>query len=162
MKISIIAAIGRNNVIGSENKLPWKMRADMKRFVSLTKGKTVVMGRKTFESIGRPLKDRTNIILTRNPDFSADGCTVANSLEEVFELTEGQDEIMIIGGASVYKQFLPRADKMHLTIIDFNFEGDAFFPDFDTDQWTETQKESHKKDTENPYDYAFVTLERNS
>ncbi|MBI4162673.1 MAG: dihydrofolate reductase [Candidatus Aenigmarchaeota archaeon] len=169
MSISIIAAIGKNNVIGFENKLPWKMKADMKRFVEKTKGKTVVMGRKTFESIGKPLKYRTNIILTRNADFEAelrgrfaslDRCTVANSIEEVFEITEGQDEIIIIGGASLYKQFLPRAQRMYLTIIDYNFDGDTFFPEFDTDQWIEKEKEAYKKDSDNPYDYTFVTLER--
>ncbi len=160
MIISIIAAIGKNNVIGSEGKLPWRMKADMKRFVSLTKGKTVVMGRKTYESIGKPLKDRTNIILTRNSEFTADGCTVVNSVDEVFEVVGDRSEIMVIGGASIYKQFLHRANKMYLTIIDHNFDGDVFFPDFDTDQWNEIEREAHNKDSENPYDYAFVTLER--
>src|SRR3989344_1445138 len=157
--ITIIAAIGRNNVIGSEGRLPWKMKADMKRFKEKTKGKTVVMGRKTYESIGKPLKDRANIILTRNSEFEADGCTVANSVDEVFEIVNENEEIMVIGGASVYKQFLPRANKMYLTVIDHIFDGDTFFPDI-SDEWIETEREFHSKDSENPYDYAFVTLEK--
>lgn len=160
MIISIIAAIGKNNVIGSEGRLPWRIRGDMKRFVSLTKGKTVVMGRRTYESIGKPLKDRTNIILTRNTDFKAEGCTVVNSVEEVFEIIDDKHEIIIIGGASIYKQFLPKAQKMYLTIINHNFEGDVFFPYFDKNEWLEKSVEEHKKDSDNPYDYTFITLER--
>ena len=160
MNISIIAAIGSNHVIGSEGKLLWHMPADMKRFKELTTGKTVIMGRRTYESIGRPLPQRTNIILTRSKNFFADGCIVVNSLDESMELAENEDNIFVIGGASVYEQFLPHANKMYLTLIEHAFDGDTLFPNFDMLEWRETQREQHKKDDKNPYNYTFVTMER--
>lgn len=157
--ISIIAAIGRNNVIGKDNSLPWRMPADMKHFVALTAGKTVIMGRKTFESIGKPLKERKNIILSR-AEYHAAGCVVVSSIEDAIK--ESSNEAVVIGGASVYRQFLPRAQKMYLTLIDNDFEGDAYFPSFSKEEWGITEYDEHKADAENPHDYAFITMERKS
>lgn len=166
MIISMIVAIGKNNVIGVKNKLPWQMPADMKRFVKVTTGKPVIMGRKTYESIGRPLPHRTNIILTRS-DYHADGCIITHSVEEaveeakkIIEKTNNEKEIMIIGGASIYEQFLPLAKRMYITYIDAEVGGDVFFPDFDKTEWKQTFREEHQKDGKNLYDYTFVTLER--
>lgn len=161
--ISLIAAMDRNRVIGKDNTLPWKLPADMKHFFDLTRGKPVIMGRKTFESVGKPLKDRNKIILTRNQDFIVDSCVVVHSVEEAIKAAEESaegEEIMIAGGASVYEEFLPKAQRMYLTFIDELFDGDAFFPFFDPMEWEEVSRELHKKDEENPYDYAFVMLER--
>jgi len=159
MTISIIAAMGKNRVIGVDNKLPWKMKADMKRFVALTKSKPVIMGRRTFESIGKPLENRKNIVLTRS-NIQADGCTIVSSVQQAMEEADGTDEIMVIGGESVYREFLPLADKIYITLIGGNFDGDAFFPEYDENEWLETQREEHKADDNNPYGYAFITLER--
>ncbi len=160
MTISIIAAIGKNLVIGRNNKLPWSLPADMKRFKDLTLGKPVVMGQKTFESIGKPLSARTNIVLSHDKNFQASGCIVALSIEEALSYLKGFDEIMIIGGSSVYEQFLPLAEKMYLTLIDEEFEGDAYFPRLDWNEWIETERISYKADEKNPYSYSFVNLKR--
>ncbi len=159
MIISIVAALGKNNVIGSDNKLPWKLPADMQRFVAITTGKPVIMGRRTFESIGKPLKNRANIILT-NSDFRADGCIVVHSVENALDAAKEHEEVVIIGGASIYEQFIPLADRMYLTFIDYEFEGDKYFPDFDNSEWIETEHENHKADENNAHDYSFVKLER--
>lgn len=166
MIISIIAAVGRNNCIGQNNALPWNLPADLQHFRNLTKGKPIIMGSRTFESIGRPLPQRDNIVLTRDPNYSPEGCKVAHSLEEALRLArEGEMgkkscEVMICGGASVYKQFLPLAQRMYLTFIDSEFEGDAYFPDFNKTDWKETQREAHQADEQNPYNYSFVTFNR--
>ena len=157
-EISIIVAVGKNNVIGSDGKLPWHMPADLKRFKELTTGKPVIMGRKTYESIGKPLPNRTNIILTRSADYEAGGCIVVNSLDEALEATEGEKEAMIIGGASIYAQFLPKARRIYMTQIDALIEGDVYFPA--VSGWREVNIEHHKKDDKNPHDYTFVIFER--
>lgn len=154
----MIAVMGKNRVIGVDNKLPWKMQADMKRFVLLTKNKPVIMGRRTYESIGTPLKNRKNIVLTRS-GFNADGCFAAPSVESALEIAGGAEEVMVIGGASIYRQFLPLAKRMYITVIDENFDGDAFFPEFGG-EWVEIEREEHKADENNPFNYAFTTLER--
>jgi len=156
MIISLIAAMGRNGVIGNENSLIWKIPNDMKRFKAMTTGKTVVMGRKTFESIGRPLPNRTNIILTRDKTYKAEGCIVVHSVDEAIKKSNS-DEVMIIGGAQIYKVFLLKADRLYLTLIDAEFEGDAYFPEYKKDEWKETFREEHKEE----YDYSFVNFERN-
>lgn len=155
MIISLIAAMGRNHVIGKDNSLPWKLPGDMKRFKELTVGKPVIMGRKTFESIGRPLPNRTNIILTRDRNYKAAGCVVAHSLNEALEAAKGK-EIMVAGGEQIFREFLPKADKMYLTFIDKDFEGDAYFPKYNENEWKEIRKEGHSND----YSYTFVDLER--
>ena len=157
MIISLIAAMGKNRVIGHDNSIPWKLPADMKRFKDLTTGKPVIMGRKTFESIGRPLPNRTNIIITSDKNYKADGCIVVHSVDEALKVAKG-DEIMIIGGAQIYKQFLPIANRMYLTFIDKNFEGDAYFPEYDKHEWKEISREEHVD--ENSFKYAFVNFER--
>ncbi|MBI1936099.1 dihydrofolate reductase [Candidatus Woesearchaeota archaeon] len=156
MTISLIAAMDRNRVIGNENKLLWKIPNDMKRFRQLTAGKTVIMGRKTFESIGRPLPNRTNIIITRDKNYKADGCIVVYSVGEALKKSDSE-EIMVIGGAQIYVQLLPTANKMYLTFIDAEFEGDAYFPEFDKKEWKETFREEHEEE----YKYVFVNFERN-
>ncbi|MEK6892203.1 MAG: dihydrofolate reductase [Nanoarchaeota archaeon] len=157
MIISLIAAIGKNNVIGADNKLLWKLSADLKRFKAITSGKPVVMGRKTFESIGKPLPNRTNIIITRDKNYKADGCAVVHSAEEALKVSRGSKEIMIIGGEQIFREFLPKARRMYLTIIDKKFDGDAYFPEYSKDEWKEVSREEHEDDG---LKYAFVDLER--
>lgn len=156
MIISLIAAMGRNRVIGKDNSLPWKLPADMKRFRELTLGKPVVMGRKTFESIGKPLPNRKNIILTRDKNYRADGCIVVHSAKGALKAAEGAQEAMIIGGEQIFREFLPKASRMCLTFIGKDFEGDAYFPEYSKNEWKEVKREEH----ENDYEYAFVDLER--
>ncbi len=153
MIISIIVAMGNNRVIGKNNKLPWDLPADMDHFKKLTLGKPVIMGQRTFESIGKALPGRTNIILSQDKNFKAEDCIVAYSIEEALEKGKSFPEVMICGGVSVYKQFLPLADRMYLTLIKDDFEGDAFFPEFDWQDWQEVEREDRDK-------YSFVTLER--
>ena len=160
MIISIIAAMGKNNVIGNKNSLPWKLPADMKHFKELTLGKPVIMGRKTFESIGKPLPKRINIIITRDEDYKAEGCVVAHSLDEALKAAGNAEEVMVIGGAQIYKEFLPKADKMHLTLIDADFEGDAYFPEYNIEEWEEVSYEEHERDKDNQYNYTFIVLKK--
>jgi len=155
MTISLIAAMSRNHVIGKNNSLPWNLPADMKRFRELTLNKPVVMGRKTFESIGRPLPKRQNLILTKDRNFRAEGCIAVHSVKEAIEAAE--KEIMIIGGSQIYELFLPFADKMYLTIIEKDFEGDAYFPEFDSREWKETSRTSQE---DNGLSFSFVDFER--
>ena len=160
MTISFVVAMGRNKVIGRNNSLPWNMPADMKHFKKLTLGKPIIMGRKTYETIGKPLPNRKNIIITRDQDYKAEGCIVAHSIEESLQSAENAEEVMVIGGAQIYKEFLPKANRIYLTIIDHDFEGDTHFPEYNEEEWQEIEREEHKADEENKYDYVFVTLER--
>ena len=157
MIISLIAAIGKNRVIGKNNKLPWKLSADLKRFREITSGKTVIMGRKTFESIGKLLPNRLNIIITRDKNYKIDGCVVVHSAEEALKAADSYKEVMIIGGEQIFKEFLPRASRMYLTLIDGNFEGDAYFPEYNKNEWKEVFREEHK---DNSLKYSFVNLEK--
>ena len=153
--------MARNRVIGKNNTLPWRMPADLQHFKAITMGKPVVMGRKTYESIGRPLPGRTNIIISRNIDYHADGCTTLPSLDEAITLLENtHDELMIIGGGSFYEQTLPYAERLYLTLLDADIAGDAYFPDFNINEWQETASEAHNADDKNDYDYRFVTLDK--
>ena len=160
MRISLIAALARNRVIGRDNQLPWRLSADLKHFKSLTMGKSIVMGRKTWESIGKPLPGRTNIVVTRDSDFSAEGCSVVYSIEEALVAAEGGEEVMIMGGANLYAQLLPRADRLYLTEVQADVSGDAWFPEIVEAQWQELDRESHHADENNEFDYDFVVLER--
>ncbi|MDD5146159.1 MAG: type 3 dihydrofolate reductase [Candidatus Pacebacteria bacterium] len=160
MIISIIAAVADNMVIGKNNALPWHLPADFEYFKKVSLGKPIIMGARTFESIGKALPGRTNIVLSNNPSYRADGCLVASDLEAALKLAEPADEVMIGGGASVYKQFLPLADKMYLTFVHHNFEGDTFFPEFDNNHWQEIFREDRKADEKNSYAYSFVVFER--
>jgi dihydrofolate reductase len=141
VRISIIAAAARNNVIGRDNQLPWQLPEDLRYFKQVTLGKPVVMGRKTFESIGRPLPGRLNIVISRQPDWRAEGVLVASGLEAALQLAEREapetvDELMVIGGAEIYKQALPLASRIYLTRVHEDFEGDALFPAIDEQSWT--------------------------
>lgn len=168
MTISIISAVANNNVIGNKNKLPWHLPADFKWFKEKTLNKIIIVGLNTFKSIcENPLPNRKHIILHCDPNYHVpEDCFLATSIEESLRIAKtlsretGVDEIMICGGASVYKQFLPMTDRMYLTYIQHGFEGDAFFPDFDKNEWREINKEDHYPDDKNPYAYSFAVLER--
>ena len=161
MIISLIAAMDQNRLIGKGNCLPWRLPADMRHFRKLTLGKPVVMGRRTFESIGKPLAKRTNIVLTRDPHFSVGGCIVARSVDEALREADGCEEVMIIGGYSVYKQFLDCAERFYLTQIHECFEGDVYFPAFELSDWCEVKRTGHEPDSDNPHSYDFVFLHKN-
>ncbi|MEK0338041.1 MAG: dihydrofolate reductase, partial [Nitrosopumilus sp.] len=121
-----------------------------------------IMGRKTFESIGKPLPDRTNIIITRDQNYKAEGCVVVRSTDEALKAAENNEEVMIIGGSQIYKEFLPKANKMYLTMIDNDFEGDTYFPEYKVEEWEEISYEDHERDKDNPYNYTFLVLRRKS
>ena len=158
--ISIIAAVDKNFLIGRENELPWHLPADLKYFKNITMGKPILMGRKTFESIGKPLPGRRNIVISRQSDFMAQGCEVVSTLDEAIALVANVEEIMIVGGATLFQQFLPRADRLYLTQIDASFEGEIYFPTVNFNDWVLLKKEEHLKDEKNQYDYRFLVLER--
>ena len=166
MIISMISALAENRVIGNKNSLPWYLPADFKYFKEKTIGKTIILGFNTFKSIGeKPLPNRKHIILSKDPIESLpNDCYLAKSIEESLEIAKKisteDSEIMICGGASVYKQFLPLANKLYLTYIHQNFEGDTFFPEFSMNDWQEISREDHQPDSKNKYSYSFVTLER--
>ena len=163
-KISLIVAMANDRVIGKDNQMPWHLPADLKHFKSVTMGKPVIMGRKTHESIGMVLPGRTNIIISRNPDYRSNfhnqHCQVVTSIEEAFNAVKDADEVMIIGGANIYQQLLDKADTLYLTFIDLEADGDARFPDWSKGNWQEIAREKHLADEKNPYNYQFVTLER--
>ena len=159
MSLSLIVAMAKNRVIGRDNALPWRLSADLKHFRRLTMGKPIVMGRKTFDSIGRPLDGRENVVITRNPDFHPPGVTVAGSVDEALAKATG-GEVMVIGGATVFEQTLDRADRIYLTRIDEYFEGDTYFPVLNGDEWRETERTDVEPGADATFGYSFVTLER--
>ena len=165
MIISIISAMANKRVIGINNTLPWKLPSDMKWFRQHTLGKPIVMGRKTFESFGgRTLPERPNIIITRDTNYQVDGAFVAHSIEDALRLaadvSNESDEVMIIGGASFYEQMLPKVDRLYLTFVDAELDGDAWFPDYDESEWQETERVEVSADEKNPYDHCFVIFDR--
>ncbi len=160
MAIALIAAMGRNRVIGLAGALPWRLPADLRHFRLLTVGKPVLMGRKTFESIGKPLPDRTNIIVTRRFGFRAEGCAVFSDLESAFDAFRAAPELMVIGGASIYGQALSRATRIYLTVIDADFEGDTYFPEYDAASWITSKQSNHRADDRNAFDFSFRVLDR--
>lgn len=160
MRIALIAALANNRVIGRENRLPWRLSADLRHFKSLTMGKPVIMGRNTYESIGKPLPGRSNIVLTRDAQYRAPGCRVVHSLEQALEAAAGHAEVMVIGGAELYRQTIDAAQRLYLTRVKADVQGDAVFPEIDPRQWRELQRESHRGDDNNEYDYDFLILER--
>jgi dihydrofolate reductase len=157
MSLSIIAAIAANNVIGKNNKLPWHIPEEQKHFYKTIAGKPIVMGRKTFESIGKPIENSPNIILSHNPALHLAGCKVVNSVEAILNLYPDDVEIMVIGGESIYRQFLPFVNKMYLTFIDHPFDGDTYFPEWQANEWKIIDECKVQSD---PYSYRFVTLQR--
>ena len=158
--ISIIVAASANNVIGSQGDLPWRLSDDLKRFKAMTMGKPIVMGRKTWESIGRPLPGRQNIVITRQADFQADGCDVVSSPRAALAAAGGADEIMVIGGSQVYALFLPDAERLYLTRVHAKIEGDAYFPEIRESEWRLVSDEDHAADDRNAFDFSFRTYER--
>lgn len=158
--ISFIVAKGKNGVIGNGGKLPWHFPEDLKFFKQTTMGLPVIMGRKTWESIGRPLPGRRNIVITRNKDYLAKGAEVVNTLEEAIKLFGPNDTVMIIGGASVYREALPLADTAWITEIDGEFEGDTFFDDLNPEEWHIVWKEEHEQGTDRPWNFRFVRYDR--
>ncbi len=160
MRLSIIVAMDDNQLIGKNNALPWHLPADLAYFKKTTTGKTVLMGRKTHESIGFPLPNRRNIIVSRNPNFQADGCEVVPSINDALSLAKNDDEVMIMGGASFYQQILPSVNRLYITQIEGKYDGDAYFPEFDHNDFAETFKESHAPDEKNKHTYHFTILDR--
>jgi dihydrofolate reductase len=161
MTLSLIAGIGSNNELGRDNKLLWNLPADMKHFRDTTSGHPVIMGRKTFESIGRSLPNRRNIIITGDPSYTRDGIEVVHSLDEAIALfKDTDDEVFVIGGAEIYKLAISIADKLYITHIAKAFEADTFFPNIDSSQWEETSRETHEPDEKNNYAYALTTYGR--
>ena len=164
MKISLIVAVAENNTIGHNNQLIWHLPNDLKQFRRLTTGHCIIMGRKTFESIGKPLPNRTSIIISRNPDFQVEGCITVDSLEKALskagEIENTNGEAFIIGGAEIYRLSLPLADKIYLTEVHSSFEGDALFPTIDKNVWQETKRENFETDEKHLYKYSFVELEK--
>ena len=161
MLISMIAAMDKNRLIGNGPNIPWQMPVDRRHFRDMTVGKPVVMGRKTFETLKRPLGKRHNIILTRNTAYKAPkGCSVAHSVTDVLELCKEAEELMICGGAPIYAAFLPHANRLYLTQIHATFEGDVYFPEFDITAWEEVKRVDGEPDERNPYPYSFLFLKR--
>lgn len=162
MLVSAIVAAARNRVIGKNNQIPWYLSSDLKYFKRTTLNHHVIMGRKSFLSIGRPLPKRTNIIITRNPYFAASGCLVSPSVEEALgiALDNGETEAFIIGGGQIYELSMPLLDRIYLTEVDAEPEGDVFFPDFDKTQWNQLSSEAHPADEKNDHAYTFKVYER--
>ena len=161
MQIALIVAMSSNGVIGVDNRMPWHLSADLKRFRRNTWGKPILMGRRTHESIGKPLPGRQNIVLTTNPDYRAEGCRVVHSPGEALALASDAPEIMVIGGAALYETFLPQTQRLYLTLIHQEFPGDTCFPEIDWAEWQETQRETVTGD-ESGLDYSFIDYERRS
>lgn len=157
--LTLIVARARNGVIGRDNTLPWRLPEDLAHFKRTTMGAPVIMGRKTWESIGRPLPGRRNIVVSRNTELRLDGAEIASSLEDALRLCVGVEQVFLIGGAQLYAEALPSADRLIVTEIDADIEGDAHFPEIDPQRWIATERERHHSES-NGFDYAFVTYER--
>lgn len=161
MRVAFVVAYARGRVIGRDNALPWKgMRDDMRRLRALTMGKPLIMGRRTYESIGRPLEGRTSIVVTRDPSFAPPGVLVARSPEEALALAGGVEEVIVFGGAEIFRQLLPRADRLYITEVDADLEGDRTFPEIDPREWREVERSEHEAGERNTYPYRFVILDR--
>lgn len=159
-KLTIIAAIANNYALGKDNQLIWHLSADLKRFKKLTTGHHIIMGRKTFESIGKALPNRTTIIITRNIAYKQKDCLIANSLSEALLLVKNDDSPYIIGGAQIYKQAIEIVDRLDITFVHHDFEADVFFPKIDLNIWKEISKETFEISEQNKFRYSFVTFER--
>jgi dihydrofolate reductase len=159
-QLSLIVAMDENRLIGSANQLPWHLPADLAFFKRTTMGKPIIMGRKTYESIGRPLPGRRNIVITRDPHFSAEGCEIVNAIDQALTSCSDHDELMLIGGASLYQQTMEQASCMYITRIYHRFNGDTWFPEFDSAQWTIAEQQDFDVDEKNPFAYSFVKYVR--
>lgn len=160
MIVSLIVAMSENRVIGRDGDMPWRLSADLRRFRNLTMDHTIVMGRRTWESIGRLLPGRKTVIISRNPDFSVDGATVAVNLNDALQTVSGESEVFVIGGGEIYRVALPIANRMYVTRVLAQIEGDTTFPEVDWGQWTRAESEVHSADEKNNYDFVFETWER--
>ncbi|GMR21229.1 MAG: dihydrofolate reductase [Gammaproteobacteria bacterium] len=152
--------MSRNRVIGVKNHLPWHLPGDMKFFKETTSGHHIITGRKNYEDIGKPLPNRTNIVVTTDKNFVAPGCIVANNLEDALKAVKNDNEVFIIGGAKIYEQMLPRADRIYLTLIDAEIPGDTYFPDMNFEDWQEISRQEHVADDKNAYSFTILTLDR--
>jgi len=162
MRVSLIWAMTRNRVIGRDNALPWRLPDEMRHFMRTTLGHTVIMGRKQFDAMGKPLPKRTNVVVSRNPAYAANGAVVVRTIDEAIEYARaaGDDEAMVIGGGEIYSLALPKADRLYFTLIDTEMDGDTFFPAFDETQWKEVEREDHDADERHPFAYSIRVLDR--
>lgn len=166
IKLSVIVAVAENLVVGKNNALPWHLSEDLQYFKRATLGKPIVMGRKTFESIGRPLPGRTNIVISGNPNYFAEGIKIVSSLDQALQLAQDialiddAGELMVIGGATIYAAAIPFADRLYVTEIHAEVEGDAYLPNIEWGNWVESSRERHRAIAPNPYDYSFVVYDR--
>lgn len=166
MKLALIWAMSQNRTIGRNNALPWYLPEDLKYFKRVTMGKPIIMGRKTWDSIGRPLPGRTNIVITRDKNFTLDSVRVVHSLDAAIKIAEsvclidGAEEVIVIGGAEIYRLALEKADRLYMTQVHADVDGDACFPEFDLAQWQELAREDYSASGSNPYDYSFIVLEK--
>jgi dihydrofolate reductase len=160
--ITIIAAIANNNALGKDNDLIWHLPADLKRFRKVTTGHHILMGRNTYESIGKPLPNRTTVIITRNSDYKAEGCIVVDSIEKAIKVAEGDEHVFIIGGAQIYRQAIEAdlVDQLDITLVHQNFEADVFFPEINATIWKESLREDFEGDEKNNYKYSFVSYKK--
>lgn len=159
-RIAFVVARDRRGVIGKDGRLPWRLPDDMRHVRELTMGKPLIMGRRTFDSIGSPLSDRISIVLTRDPEFRCDGCLVARTPDEALALAGDAPEVIVFGGAGVFRDFLPRADRIYLTEVDTEAAGDTYFPPLDPREWREVDRQAHAADPRHRFAFSFVTLER--
>lgn len=155
-----MSAVAENGVIGKRNALPWYLPADLKHFKDVTMGKPIIMGRTTYESIGRALPGRVNVVLTSQAGFTAEGCKVVHSVEEALQAAPEAEEVVVIGGGAIYKEFLPLAQKIYLTEVHSSIEGDIYFPELNKAEWREEARQDFNSDDKNPYNYSFITLQR--
>ena len=160
-QIAIIVAMAKNRTIGINNTLPWRIPEDLRHFKALTMGHHLIMGRKTFDSIGKPLPGRTTVVVTRDRSLKIDGCTVVHSLPEAIASCAGDPQVFVVGGEDIYAQLLPLADTLYITEIQQAVEGDAHFPEFDTEAWREVAREKRSQTEPQPLEYHFVTYQRN-
>jgi len=160
VRVSLIAAMAENRVIGVNNTLPWQLPADLRHFRRITTGHHVIMGRRNYESIGKPLPDRTNIVVTRDPSYRAPGCLVRHSIEDALASAQNDPEVFVIGGAEIYRQALEHADRLYLTLVHAHIPGDTYFPPFDQDHWQEVSRERHEPDEKNHHACTFLVYDR--
>ncbi len=160
MRISFLVAAAKNGVIGKDDGLPWHLPKDLRRVKELTMGKPILMGRKTFETVGKPLPGRTNIILTRDRDYRVEGTVIVHDFDQALEIAEGHPELMVLGGGVVYRELLDQADRIYLTRIDAEYEGDTVFPELQDEDWVEVEKETFEPDERHAVPFVFLTLDR--
>jgi dihydrofolate reductase len=160
MRIAAIFAMSKNRVIGKKNQLPWHLSADLKHFKETTIGKPILLGRKTYQSIGHALPGRCNVVITHDVNFQAPGCVVAHSIATALDAVSYSDEVFVIGGAVLYQQMLPRTQRLYMTLVDHDFEGDTFFPELNMAEWQQVERSDFLPDEKNEYPYSFIILDR--